>query len=103
MATIISESPAETLETGRAFARTLRPGDVVALCGELGAGKTHFVKGLALGLGIDAAVSSPTFTLIHEYTGGDSLPLYHLDLYRLDSEEEALRIGIDDYLAPDGV
>src|SRR5690349_16704452 len=97
MATIISRSADETVALGRAQATLLRRGDVLALCGDLGAGKTHFVKGLAAALGTDAAVTSPTFTLIHEYPGG-RLPLYHFDFYRLDDEDEALKIGLDEYL-----
>jgi tRNA threonylcarbamoyladenosine biosynthesis protein TsaE len=80
----------------------LRRGDVLALCGDLGAGKTHFVKGLAAALAPAAAVTSPTFTLIHEYLGG-RLPLYHFDFYRLEDEDEALKIGLDEYLDGDGV
>ena len=72
------------------------------MCGDLGAGKTHFVKGLAVGLNSEAAVTSPTFTLIHEYVGG-RLPLYHFDFYRLEDEDEALKIGLDEYLQGDGV
>jgi tRNA threonylcarbamoyladenosine biosynthesis protein TsaE len=87
---------------GRTHAATLRRGDVLALCGDLGAGKTHFVKGLAATLGTEAAVTSPTFTLIHEYVGG-RIPLYHFDFYRLDDEDEALKIGLDEYLDGDGV
>ncbi len=87
---------------GRAQGANLRRGDVLALCGDLGAGKTHFVKGLAAALGSDAAVTSPTFTLIHEYVGG-RLPLYHFDFYRLDDEDEALKIGLDEYLDGDGI
>jgi len=103
MGTIISRSPEDTFALGEEFARACRPGDIFALCGDLGAGKTHFVKGLAAGLGCDPdAVTSPTFTLIHEYAGG-RLPLFHFDFYRLESEDEALRIGFDDYLAGDGV
>jgi tRNA threonylcarbamoyladenosine biosynthesis protein TsaE len=102
MASIISHSPAETFGHGRALGATLRGGDVVALDGELGAGKTHFVKGIAAGLGCDGDVTSPTFTLVHEYTGG-RLPLFHFDFYRLDSEDETLRIGLDDYLGAGGV
>ena len=102
MPSIISHSPAETFEFGRVFAASLRRGDVVALCGDLGAGKTHFVKGLAAGLGAPAEVTSPTFTLIHEYTGG-ALPLYHVDFYRLDETGDALKIGIEEYLEGDGV
>ena len=87
---------------GRALGSTLRRGDVLGLCGDLGAGKTHFVKGLAAALGADADVTSPTFTLIHEYIGG-RLPLYHFDFYRLDDEDDALKIGLDEYLDGDGV
>jgi tRNA threonylcarbamoyladenosine biosynthesis protein TsaE len=102
MATTISHSADETVAYGRTHAATLRGGDVLALCGDLGAGKTHFVKGLAEGLGTDAAVTSPTFTLIHEYPGG-RLPLYHFDFYRLEDEDEALKIGLDEYLDGDGL
>jgi len=97
MATIISHSAEETFEAGRLAAAEARAGDVFALVGDLGAGKTHWVKGFAAGLGSDAPVTSPTFTLIHEYPGG-RLPLYHLDCYRLESPEELLGIGLDDYL-----
>jgi len=99
---IISHSPQETEAAGRRLAATLRPGDVVALTGDLGAGKTAFVRGVAAGLGCGDPVTSPTFTLIQEY-GGGRLPLYHMDLYRLETTEEALRIGIDEYLEGDGV
>jgi len=81
---------------------TLRGGEVLALDGDLGAGKTQFVKGVAEGLGCGCDVTSPTFTLIHEYTGG-RLPLYHFDFYRLESADEALRAGLDDYLDGAGV
>jgi len=102
MATTISHSAEETIACGHTLAATLRRGDVLALCGDLGAGKTHFVKGLASGLGTSTPVTSPTFTLIHEYPGG-RLPLYHFDFYRLDDEDEALKIGLDEYLDGDGV
>ncbi len=102
MATITSHSPADTFAHGSALATTLRAGDVVALDGDLGAGKTHFVKGIAAGLGCECDVTSPTFTLVHEYTGG-RLPLFHFDFYRLESEDEVLRIGLDDYLGAGGV
>ena len=101
MASTISASTDETIALGRTVAATLRRGDVLALCGDLGAGKTHFVKGLAAGLGATASVTSPTFTLIHEYLGG-RLPLFHFDFYRLDEEDEALKIGLDEYLDGDG-
>ena len=97
----ISHSPAETIALARTLAATLRRGAVLALSGDLGAGKTHFVKGLAAGLGTAASVTSPTFTLLHEYPGG-RLPLYHFDFYRLDDADEALKIGLDEYLDGDG-
>jgi len=102
MALIISHNPQETSDLGRQFAAELRPGDVLALSGDLGAGKTHFVKGLAEGLGVDADVTSPTFTLIHEYLGS-RLPLFHIDLYRLETDDEVLNIGLDDYLDSEGI
>ena len=102
MGTIISRSAEETFEAGRAEAARVRAGDVLALVGDLGAGKTQWVKGLAAGLGSDAPVTSPTFTLIHEYAGG-RLPLYHVDCYRLESAAELLGIGLDDYLDGRGV
>jgi tRNA threonylcarbamoyladenosine biosynthesis protein TsaE len=102
MASIISHSPQETQELGRQLAASLRRGDVLALAGDLGAGKTQFTKGLAAGLGVESDVTSPTFTLVHEYDGG-RLPLIHIDLYRLDDEQEVLGIGLDDYLESDGV
>lgn len=102
MASIISHNPEETFAFGRRLAASLQRGAVLALTGDLGAGKTHLVKGLAAGLGVESEVTSPTFTLIHEYTGG-KLPLCHIDLYRLDSPVEALRIGLDEYLDAPGV
>jgi len=102
VATTILPDAAATIAFGRDFAARLRAGDVLALMGDLGAGKTHFVKGLADGLGATGEVTSPTFTLIHEYRGG-RLPLFHFDLYRLESGEELLRIGFDDYLDAAGV
>lgn len=103
MASIISHSPAETFEFARGLAAGLRDGDVLALCGTLGAGKTQFVKGLVAGLGGDPAeVTSPTFTLINEYEDG-RLPVFHFDFYRLENEDELLAIGWDEYLAGDGV
>jgi tRNA threonylcarbamoyladenosine biosynthesis protein TsaE len=102
MATIISRSPEETFRAGCDAAAQLRPGDVLAITGDLGAGKTQWVKGLANGLGTQAAVTSPTFTLIHEYPGG-RLPLYHIDCYRLETPAELLAIGLDDYMDGRGV
>jgi tRNA threonylcarbamoyladenosine biosynthesis protein TsaE len=91
-----------TLAVAAEFAQKLNPGDVVALCGGLGAGKTHFSKGIVMGLGCNAAVSSPTFTLVQEYHGG-RVPVYHFDFYRLESASELLGIGWDDYLDAGGV
>lgn len=97
-----SASAAETIAFGRACAAGLRAGDVVALVGDLGSGKTQFVKGIVAGMGSDANVTSPTFTLIHEYTDG-RLPVYHFDFYRLGTADEALRLGLDEYLFGDGI
>lgn len=102
MASTTSSKPSETLACAKKLAAGLQPGSVIALIGELGAGKTHFVKGLADGLGYLGEVTSPTFTLIHEYLGG-LMPLYHFDFYRLDSPDEALQIGLEEYLDGDGV
>lgn len=102
MATITSAKPSETVDYARKIAPTLQRGGVIGLVGDLGAGKTQFVKGLADGLGYMGEVTSPTFTLIHEYLGG-LMPLYHFDFYRVETEEEVLEIGIEDYLAADGV
>lgn len=102
MASIISHSPEDTFRAGREEAARVQPGDVLALAGDLGAGKTQWVKGLAAGLGSAAMVTSPTFTLIHEY-GDGRLPLYHVDCYRLDRPEELQAIGLDDYMDGRGV
>lgn len=95
-------SEAEMIEAGRRFAESLRPGDVVALDGDLGSGKTHFCKGLVAGLGSADAVTSPTFALVQEYRSGP-FPVHHFDWYRIGSEEELLRLGWDDYLDEDAV
>lgn len=99
---LLLKSPAATRKLGLRLGAVLEPFDFVALTGDLGAGKTHLVKGLAHGLGVVAEITSPTFTLIHEHTHG-KIPLYHIDLYRLDSPDEALKIGLDEYLDGDGV
>ena len=99
--TVISKSETETEAAGERFARTLRPGAVVALYGGLGAGKTAFVRGMARGLGLTARVSSPTFTIVNEYPG--QRELYHFDMYRLGSAEELFDIGWEDYLRRGGV
>ena len=99
---IISHSPAETQALGEKFGRAAERGLVLALSGDLGAGKTQFVKGLARGLGVTARVHSPTFTLVNEY-GGGRLKLFHLDLYRLETPAQILSAGIEEFLSPDGV
>lgn len=99
---LISRSPAETEALGEKFGRCAECGLVVALRGELGAGKTQFVRGLARGLEIRGRIHSPTFTLVNEY-GGGRLKLFHLDLYRLESREQLLSAGIDEFLQPEGV
>ncbi len=102
MGMFISNSLEDTIALGRSYGQTATKGDVFALTGDLGSGKTQFVKGVVAGLQSDAAVSSPTFVLVHEYEGG-RLPIYHLDLYRLESRDELLRLGFDDYVFGDGV
>ena len=97
-----SGSVEETEQLGQALAEHLGPGAVVAFTGDLGAGKTAFVRGLARGLGIPDRVTSPTFTIVNEYEGG-RLPLFHFDMYRLASSEELFDIGWEDYLARGGV
>jgi tRNA threonylcarbamoyladenosine biosynthesis protein TsaE len=87
---------------GEAIGALLQPGDVVALTGDLGAGKTTFVQGAARGLGVDGdQVTSPTFTLVKEYRG--RFPVYHLDVYRLDRIQEVIDLGFEELLDPDGV
>jgi len=102
VATFISNSPAETEAIARRLAEFLVPGSVLALKGELGSGKTLFTQALVLGLGNDAAVTSPTFTIVHEYQGG-RLPVYHFDFFRLENRESAVRLGLEDYFFSDGV
>ena len=98
----ITRSPEETEALGARLAGALEPGAVVAFTGDLGAGKTAFVRGLARGLGIRDRVTSPTFTIVNEYEGG-RLPLFHFDMYRLGSADELFDIGWEDYLCRGGV
>jgi len=101
-ASITTHTEAETAAVGRELARALRAGSIVLLWGDLGAGKTTFVRGLAEGLGIDPReVSSPTFTLIQEYRGG-RLPLFHVDLYRVESAEVE-DLGLEELTTGGGV
>lgn len=97
----ISHSEAQTRRLGARLAPLLRPGDVVALLGDLGSGKTRWVQGVCQGLDISDPVVSPTFTLVNEYQG--RYPVYHIDLYRLSGAAETLTFGLDDYLYGSGI
>lgn len=102
MALTILSSVEEAQAFGESWAADLVGGEVFALHGVLGAGKTQLVKGLARGLGYRGDVTSPTFTIVHEYIGG-RLPVYHIDLYRIESEKDAIDIGLEEYLPGEGV
>jgi tRNA threonylcarbamoyladenosine biosynthesis protein TsaE len=102
--TLITHDEAETEALGAALGRLMQPGDVLALVGDLGAGKTCLARGVARGLGIDEAVTSPTFILVAEYSSAAGFPLYHADCYRLEqAEAEAQAIGLDELLLDEGV
>ena len=101
MATFISNSLAETEAFGRRLAGDAPAGSVLALQGELGSGKTLFTKGFVAGMGSKAAVSSPTFTIVHEYRDG-RLPVYHFDFFRVENHQSLGRLGLDDYFFGDG-
>ena len=96
-------SASETIRIGKNIGSLLRPGEVVALTGELGTGKTQLIKGLAAGAGVgkSAYISSPSFTLINEYPG--RMPFYHIDLFRLESEKEAEDLGLEEYFSGAGI
>ena len=98
----ITKTPEETELLGERLGRLLHGGEIVAFEGGLGAGKTAFTRGLARGLGIPMRVTSPTYTIVNEYTGG-RLPLFHFDMYRLESEDDLFDIGWEDYLRRGGV
>lgn len=98
----LTHSREETEALGARLASALTKGAVVAFTGDLGAGKTAFVSGMARALGVEERVTSPTFTIVNEYEGG-RLPLFHFDMYRLDSADELFHIGWEDYLARGGV
>jgi tRNA threonylcarbamoyladenosine biosynthesis protein TsaE len=102
MVTFISHSPAETQSLGETLGRGTASGLVIGLSGDLGTGKTQFVKGFARGLGFTGRVSSPTFALVNIYEGG-RLTLFHLDLYRLDTPDQIISAGLEEYLQPRGV
>jgi tRNA threonylcarbamoyladenosine biosynthesis protein TsaE len=100
---VTTTSPEQTMEMGLRLAKHLSPGDIVCLKGDLGAGKTHFTKGLAGFFGVKPEhVSSPTYALVQEYHGSE-VTIYHIDAYRLNSVDEALGIGLDEILNGDGI
>jgi tRNA threonylcarbamoyladenosine biosynthesis protein TsaE len=102
VASFTSHSAAETEAFGRDLAKDMKGGSVIALKGGLGSGKTQFVKGIVAGLGGKAEVTSPTFTLVHEYAGG-RVPVYHFDFFRIDDRQSLERLGLDEYFFGDGV
>lgn len=97
----LTTSPEDTYEVGRGLGLSLGPGDVVALIGDLGSGKTCLIQGMCAGLQIEEVVTSPTFTLMNPYQG--RLPVYHFDLYRLDDADALLDIGYEEYVDGEGV
>ncbi len=97
----ISKSEGETLQRARNFAGRLQAGSFVGLYGDLGAGKTQFVKGICEAFHVKEVVNSPTFTIVNEYHG--TLPIFHIDLYRMKDVEEILGIGVDEYIEAEGV
>jgi tRNA threonylcarbamoyladenosine biosynthesis protein TsaE len=100
---VTTDSPEQTMDQGLKMAGLLAPGDVVCLKGDLGAGKTHFTKGLAEYFGVKPEnVSSPTYALVQEYMG-NGITIFHIDAYRLNSVDEALHIGLDEILDGDGI
>ncbi len=96
-----TKSPEETKEWGRDLSKRLKPGSVVALTGSLGSGKTFLVQGICSGLGVEKAVTSPTFVIINEYPG--KTPLYHFDLYRIREVAEVLELGYQEYFFGEGI
>jgi tRNA threonylcarbamoyladenosine biosynthesis protein TsaE len=102
MATFISRSAGDTAALGESWGRAAKRGLIIGLSGDLGAGKTELVKGIARGLGVLDRVHSPTFSLVNTYAGG-RFPLHHLDLYRLETIEQILSAGLEEYLHSDGV
>jgi tRNA threonylcarbamoyladenosine biosynthesis protein TsaE len=102
MERIVTHSEEATISAGAEFARRLEPGAIVALYGDLGSGKTRFVKGISRGLGVTETVASPTFTIVNEHRDG-RIPLFHFDCYRLRSAAELDEIGFDEYIYGAGV
>ncbi|MBI5476401.1 MAG: tRNA (adenosine(37)-N6)-threonylcarbamoyltransferase complex ATPase subunit type 1 TsaE [Ignavibacteriales bacterium] len=102
MKTIITKSEIETINSGREFSLNIRSGTTVALSGDLGSGKTRFIKGVCDGLGVREHVSSPTFTIVNEYRGS-TLKIFHFDFYRINSAAELKEIGFEEYIEGGGV
>ena len=98
----VTNSPEETRALGEKLASGMKPGDVLLLYGELGAGKSELTRGIARGLGVTETVTSPSFTILNVYESG-RCPLYHFDWYRLESAEELYELGMDEYLGGDGI
>lgn len=99
--TFVTHSAEETIQLGKKIGSMLQPGAIIAMEGNLAVGKTTITKGIAESLGIEEAITSPTFTLISEYEG--KMPLYHMDVYRLDSCEDFINLGVEDLMYGDGV
>ena len=99
---MITQSPGETRALGARLAQLLRPGDVLLLEGDLGAGKSELTRGIAKGLGVSGPIASPSFTILNVYEDG-RVPLYHFDWYRLNDAEELYDLGMDEYLGGDGI
>jgi tRNA threonylcarbamoyladenosine biosynthesis protein TsaE len=97
-----SPSPAHTAAIGAAVAAAVRPPAIIALCGDLGAGKTEFVKGFVSGSSVESAVSSPTFSILNTYDGAER-PIYHFDLYRIEGKAELAELGFDEYVFGEGI
>ena len=97
----ITNTVEETIELGKKIGRSLEPGDIICIDGDLGSGKTHLTKGIALGLGIDEHITSPTFNIVNEYEG--KIKLYHFDVYRVNDPDEIAAIGFDEYIFSDAV
>lgn len=102
MIKITTHSAEETIALGEKIGSLLKPGDIIAMSGTLAAGKTTITKGIAKSLGVNDTITSPTFCLISEYEG-TKMPLYHMDVYRLDSVEDFINLGVDDMLFGEGV
>lgn len=101
MDTIITHSEADTIDLGKSFAQNLKKGSLLALYGDLGTGKTQFIKGICTGLGVQEDVTSPTFTLMNIYDGREKI--FHFDFYRLSSDSQIFDLGIDDFIFSDGI